>query len=162
MGPTKCLLLVDDNRNDLELTLRVLESQKLCQKIAVANDGVEALDYLFCRGVFSSRSPEPPAAIFLDLKMPRVDGFEVLEKIKADPILKTIPIIMFTSSNLSEDVSKCYGLGANAFVVKSVDYKEFVSKVKELGRFWTEVNETPSGTNKEKDAECVEKAPTDG
>lgn len=144
MDARKYLLLVDDNHNDLELAMRVLENERRAQKLVTAGDGVEALDFLYCRGPYERRKPGHPSAVLLDLKMPRVDGFEVLQQIKGDPRLKVIPVVMFTSSNLSVDVARCYELGANAYVVKPVEYREFVEKVKAIGDFWLGTNESPT------------------
>ncbi|MBI4657831.1 MAG: response regulator [Verrucomicrobia bacterium] len=153
MNHDKCLLLVDDNRNDLDLIRRIFESQKVGCPIVIIADGVEALDYLFCRGQYSERTSGNPVAVLLDLKMPRVDGFEVLQQIKGDPKLKTIPVVIFTSSNQSDDVGRCYEMGANAYVVKPVEYKELADRVKQIGLFWTLVNEPSPAVNANVEAE---------
>lgn len=143
MNPSRCLLVVDDSANDVAMTVAALKKQNLPHLIAVANDGAEALDYLYRRGDFQNRDGGQPQAVLLDLKMPRVDGLEVLRQMKGDAELKLIPVIMLTSSREERDVLKCYQLGANAYVVKPVDYRDFVETLKELGVFWTVINEPP-------------------
>ena len=139
----RTILLAEDNINDIELTLAALRSNGVANEIVVVRDGAAALDYLYRRGVFASRSPEPPGLILLDLKMPKVDGLEVLQKIKTDEKLKTVPIVALTSSRESPDVLRCYDYGVNAFVVKPVDYSDFVNTVKQLGAFWAKINQPP-------------------
>ena len=142
-GP-KRILLADDNANDLELTLSALAEHNLAQSVAVARDGAEVLDYLYRDGVFESREEGNPDVVLLDLKMPKVDGLEVLKRVKSDPKLKTIPIVVLTSSPEERDIVESYSLGVNAYVVKPVDYGEFVRAVKEVGLFWGVINAAPS------------------
>jgi CheY-like chemotaxis protein len=139
----KRILLVEDNAKDIELTLSALEEHNLANEVVVTRDGAEALDYLYRREQFKLRGNGNPAVILLDLKMPKVDGLEVLRKIKSDPNLKTIPVVMLTSSREEKDLVTSYNLGVNAYVVKPVDFSEFVEAVKELGVFWAIINEAP-------------------
>ena len=139
----KRILLAEDNLDDIELTLRVLAEYHLANKVDVVRDGVEALDYLFRRGRFADRPPGNPALLLLDNKMPRVDGLEVVRRVKADERLRTIPIVMLTSSREQGDLFKSYELGVNAYVIKPVDFYDFVNAVRELGAFWGIVNEPP-------------------
>src|SRR5271154_6719229 len=140
------ILIVEDDPNDVELTLTALADYNLANEVVVTRDGQQALDYLYCRGRYSNRSQENPAVILLDLKLPRVDGLEVLQQIKADEDLKMVPVIVLTSSHQEKDVMRSYKLGVNAYVVKPVDFHEFVNAVKELGAFWAVVNEPPPGS----------------
>jgi CheY-like chemotaxis protein len=142
------ILLVEDDPKDVELTLTALEDYKLANEVVVAHDGAEALDYLFRRGNFANRSTDNPAVLLLDLKLPKVDGLEVLEQVKADAKLKLIPVVVLTSSHEERDMVTSYKLGVNAYVVKPVDFHEFVNAVKELGIFWALVNEPPPGSVK--------------
>ena len=142
------ILLVEDDPKDVELTLTALEDYKLANEVVVARDGEEALDYLFCRGKFESRPTDNPAVLLLDLKLPKIDGLEVLEKIKSDDNLKLIPVVVLTSSHEEKDMVTSYKLGVNAYVVKPVDFHEFVNAVKELGIFWAIINEPPPGSIK--------------
>jgi len=142
----KSILLAEDNPKDVELTLTALEEHNLANDVVVVRDGAEALDYLYRRGSFASRTTENPAVILLDLKMPKVDGIQVLRTIKSDESLKTIPIVMLTSSREEADVVESYRLGVNAYVVKPVDFSEFVHAVSELGVFWALINEAPPGS----------------
>jgi CheY-like chemotaxis protein len=142
------ILLVEDDPKDVELTLTALEEYKLANEVVVAHDGAEALDYLYRRGNFATRSTENPAVLLLDLKLPKVDGLEVLQQIKADAKLKLIPVVVLTSSHEEKDMVTSYKLGVNAYVVKPVDFHEFVNAVKELGIFWALVNEPPPGSVK--------------
>jgi CheY-like chemotaxis protein len=139
----KRILLAEDNLDDIELTLRVLAEYHLANTVDVVRDGVEALDYLFRRGRFADRPPGNPALLLLDNKMPRVDGLEVVRRVKADERLKTIPVVMLTSSREKGDLFKSYELGVNAYVIKPVDFFDFVNAVRELGGFWGIVNEPP-------------------
>ena len=139
----KRILLAEDNLDDIELTLRVLAEYHLANKVDVVRDGVEALDYLFRRGRFAGRPPGNPALLLLDNKMPRMDGLEVVRRVKADERLKTIPVVMLTSSREQGDLFKSYELGVNAYVIKPVDFYDFVNAVRELGGFWGIVNEPP-------------------
>jgi CheY-like chemotaxis protein len=146
MTPLKRILLVEDSAQDIELTMAALQEQNLANEVVVASDGVEALDYLYHRGKFASHSGELPVAVFLDLKMPRMNGLEVLAKMKADPDLKKIPVVMLTSSREEPDLVKSYELGVNAYVVKPVNFQQFMDSIKALGFFWAIVNERPPGT----------------
>lgn len=137
------ILLAEDNPNDVELTLEGLSSGNLVNRVTVVNDGAEALDYLFRRGRFADRPGGDPAVVLLDIKMPRVDGLEVLRTIKADPHLKNIPVVILTSSREERDLIESYRLGVNAFVVKPVDFEQFINAVKQLGIFWALINERP-------------------
>jgi len=140
------ILLAEDNNNDLELTLAALRSHRVANDVDVARDGAEALDYLYRRGQFANRTPGPLALVLLDLKMPKVDGLEVLRQIKSDPALRLTPVVMLTSSREEVDLLRSYQLGVNAYVVKPVDFGEFMSAVKQLGAFWAVLNERPTGT----------------
>jgi CheY-like chemotaxis protein len=142
------ILLVEDDPRDVELTLTALEEYNLANEVTVARDGQQALDYLYCKGEFSSRSSENPAVLLLDLKLPKVDGLEVLQKVKSDDRLKRIPVVVLTSSHEEVDMMRSYELGVNAYVVKPVDFHEFVNAVKELGVFWAVINEPPPGSVK--------------
>lgn len=139
----KRILLVEDSEHDIELTLAALEAHNVANEVDTARDGAEALDYLYRRGVFAGRSNELPVVVLLDLKMPRVDGLEVLRQIKADPELKRIPVVMLTSSREEQDLVRSYELGVNAYVVKPVNFAQFMDSVKQLGCFWAVINETP-------------------
>ena len=141
----KKILLVEDNPNDIELTLEALEEQNLANRVIVLNDGVEVMDYLSYKGPYSNREKENPAVILLDIKMPRMDGIEVLQAIKNNQELKAIPVVMLTSSREEPDLKKCYELGVNAYVVKPVNFKDFFEAVKNLGVFWAVLNEIPRG-----------------
>jgi CheY-like chemotaxis protein len=139
------IMLVEDDPRDVELTLTALDDYKLANEVVVCRDGQEALDYLFSRGKFSDRVNENPAVILLDLKLPKVDGLEVLQQIKSDERLRMIPVVMLTSSHEEKDMMRSYKLGVNAYVVKPVDFHEFINAVKELGVFWAVINEPPPG-----------------
>jgi CheY-like chemotaxis protein len=140
------ILLVDDSPYDVELTLVALAESNLANEVVVASDGEEALDYLYRRGMYRQRAFGNPAVVLLDLKMPKVDGLEVLAQIKSDPALKTIPVVMLTSSREEQDLIKSYNLGVNAYVVKPVDFQEFMQALKELGLFWAVINQPPPGS----------------
>jgi CheY-like chemotaxis protein len=142
------ILIVEDDPRDVELTLTALEDYKLANEVVVCRDGQEALDYLHSRGKFSDRVNENPAVMLLDLKLPKVDGLEVLQRIKSDERLRLIPVVVLTSSHEEKDMIRSYKLGVNAYVVKPVDFHEFVNAVKELGAFWAVVNEPPPGSMK--------------
>lgn len=146
MVELKRILLVEDDRKDVELTLEALSEYHLANEVVVARDGEEALDYLQRKGKFQTVAPGNPAAILLDLKLPKVNGLEVLGQIRAEEKLKMIPVIVLTSSRQEEDLEKCYQLGVNAYVVKPVDFHEFINAVKELGIFWGLINEPPPGS----------------
>jgi CheY-like chemotaxis protein len=137
---------VEDSPNDIELTLAALAENHLANEVVVARDGEEALDYLYRRGMFKLREPGQPAVVLLDLKLPKVDGLEVLAQLKADPTLKVVPVVMLTSSHEERDLVRSYNLGVNAYVVKPVDFPEFVEAVKEVGLFWAVINEPPPGS----------------
>jgi CheY-like chemotaxis protein len=139
------ILLVEDDPRDVELTLTALEDYKLANEVIVCRDGQEALDYLYSRGKFASRAKENPAVILLDLKLPKVNGLEVLQQIKSDARLQVIPVVMLTSSHEEKDMMRSYKLGVNAYVVKPVDFHEFINAVKELGVFWAVINAPPPG-----------------
>jgi CheY-like chemotaxis protein len=143
MVELKTILLVDDNMMDVELTLEALGEYNLANNVVVAKDGVEAMDFLNCSGKFKDRKPGNPAVIMLDIKMPRMNGIEVLAAIRADENLKSIPIVMLTSSREEPDLKRCYELGVNAYVVKPVDFRDFVDAVKNIGFFWALLNEQP-------------------
>ena len=140
------ILLVEDDPRDTELTMTALEEYHLSNEVVVATDGAEALDYLFGRGKFQGRNSENPAVLLLDLKLPKVDGLEVLQQIRSDEKLKMIPVVVLTSSREERDKLASYQLGVNAYVVKPVDFHEFVNAIKELGVFWAIINEPPPGT----------------
>jgi DNA-binding response OmpR family regulator len=142
------ILMVEDDPKDVELTLTALDEYKLANEVVVTRDGEEALDYLYCRGNFKTRSNDNPAVLLLDLKLPKLDGLEVLQQIKSDENLKMIPVVVLTSSHEEKDVVTSYKLGVNAYVVKPVDFHEFVNAVKELGVFWALINESPPGSVK--------------
>lgn len=141
----KKILLVEDNQNDVELTLEALGEHNLANAVEVARDGEEALDYLYQRGRFASRPAGNPVVILLDLKLPKVDGHEVLRTIKADEKLKLIPVVILTSSREERDLVEGYRHGANAYVVKPVDFHEFLDAMKTFGVFWAVLNEAPPG-----------------
>ena len=143
LTPIRTILLAEDNINDIELTIAALRSNNVANEVVVVRDGAAALDYLYRRSAFASRSPEPPGLLLLDLKMPKVDGLEVLQQIKGDRALRTIPIVVLTSSREESDLVRTYGLGVNAYVVKPVVFNEFMDAVKALGQFWAVVNEPP-------------------
>jgi CheY-like chemotaxis protein len=146
MPELKRILLVEDNPNDLELTLKGLEKHNLANEVVVAHDGVEVLDYLYRRGQFTDRSQGNPTVILLDLKLPRVDGLELLKKIRSDDRLKLIPVVILTSSREEQDLIESYKLGANAYVVKPVNFVDFMDAIKVLGLFWAIINEPPPGS----------------
>lgn len=145
MEELKRILLVEDSGNDVELTLVALAENHLANEVIVVRDGEEALDYLYRKGIFKLRMGGHPVVVLLDLKLPKVDGLEVLAQIKSDPELKRVPVVMLTSSREEQDVIRSYDLGANGYVVKPVDFREFVDAIKELGLFWAVVNEPPPG-----------------
>jgi CheY-like chemotaxis protein len=145
----KRIVLAEDNANDVELTLAALAEIHLANEVVVVRDGAEAMDYLYRRNAFADRSPGNPAVLLLDLKMPKVDGIDVLRAIKADEALKTIPVVMLTSSREEQDLVRTYELGVNAYVVKPVDFRSFIDAVRHLGAFWAVVNEPPPGRIKQ-------------
>jgi CheY-like chemotaxis protein len=140
------ILIVEDDPKDVELTLTALEEYNLANEVVVTRDGEEALDYLYCRGNFKMRISDNPAVLLLDLKLPKVDGLEVLQQIKSDEKLRMIPVVVLTSSREERDMVASYKLGVNAYVVKPVDFHEFVNAIKELGIFWAVINEPPPGS----------------
>jgi CheY-like chemotaxis protein len=142
----KRILLVEDDPKDIELTLAALGEYHLANEVVTARDGAEALDYLRRQGPFVERAPGKPAVVFLDLKLPKLNGLEVLREIKADPELKTIPVVVLTSSRESADLKTCYELGVNAYVVKPVKFNNFLKAVKDIGAFWAILNEAPPGS----------------
>lgn len=139
----KPILLADDNPRDVELALAVMETHRLAKNVVVCRDGAEVLDYLYCRGSFALRPKGNPMVVFLDLKMPKVNGLEVLQILKADETLRSVPVVMLTSSREERDLRESYALGANAYVVKPVEFMQFVAVMKELGSFWGMINEPP-------------------
>lgn len=151
MNNYKRILLAEDNLHDIQLTLAALDEYNLANEVMVVRDGAEALDYLYRRGKFSDREEAQPVVVFLDIKMPKVDGVEVLRQIKSDAALKTIPVVMVTSSREQRDLVKSYKLGVNAYVVKPIDFEQFVDTIKELGLFWVVVNEVPPGSQPRED-----------
>src|SRR6201985_3616482 len=142
------ILMVEDDPKDVELTMTALEDYNLANEVVVARDGEEALDYLYCRGNFATRSTGNPAVLLLDLKLPKVNGLEVLQQIKSDENLKMIPVVVLTSSHEEKDMVASYTLGVNAYVVKPVDFHEFVNAIKELGIFWAVITQPPPGSVK--------------
>lgn len=146
MAELKPILLVEDNPKDIELTLAALADNRLANEVIVVRDGEEALDYLFRRGIFKLRAAGNPAVVLLDLKLPKVDGLEVLEQIKTDAMLRTVPVVMLTSSREEPDLSRSYKLGVNAYVVKPVDFTEFTQAIREIGLFWAVINQPPPGS----------------
>jgi CheY-like chemotaxis protein len=146
MGGLGRILLIEDDPKDVELTLEALGDYNLANEVIVVRDGEQALDYLYCRGKFAARARENPAVLLLDLKLPKVDGLQVLRQVKSDPKLKLIPVVVLTSSREEKDMMGSYQLGVNAYVVKPVDFHEFVNAVKELGIFWAVINEPPLGS----------------
>jgi CheY-like chemotaxis protein len=143
MNDLRTLLLVEDSPRDVELTLEALNEHRLANEVVVVHDGAEALDYLQMRGAHASRASGNPAVILLDLKMPKMDGLEVLRRMRADDKLRTIPVVMLTSSNEERDVVESYQLGVNAYVVKPVGFIEFIDAIENLGLFWAVLNQPP-------------------
>ena len=140
------ILLVEDDPNDVELTISALTDSRLGNEVVVVHDGEEALEYLYRRGAYEARDEADPAVVLLDLKLPKVDGLEVLKQVKADPNLRTLPIVVLTSSREEHDLVRSYTLGTNAYVVKPVDFRQFMEAVRELGLFWAVLNEPPPGS----------------
>ena len=143
MVEIRTILFAEDNPKDVELTLEALVDHNLANNVVVVRDGVETIEYLRCEGKYKKRKPGNPAVLLLDIKMPRMDGIEVLRTIRNDPKLKTLPVVMLTSSREEQDLIKSYELGVNAYVVKPVDFREFIEAVKQVGVFWAVINELP-------------------
>jgi len=143
MNALRPILLVEDNLNDIELTLAALKRNHVANEIVVARHGGEALDFLYRRGEFENRAHVNPVVVFLDLKMPKVDGLEVLRQMKGNVDLKVIPVVMLTSSREEGDLVRSYQLGANAYIVKPVGFEQFSDAIRELGIFWAVLNEPP-------------------
>ena len=148
MATLKRILLVEDDPKDVELTLNALDEYNFANKVEVVRDGVEALDYLFRRESFAERPAGNPVVILLDLKMPKLDGIQVLQQLKADEQMRLIPVVVLTSSRESRDLKECYQLGVNAYVVKPVRFHKFVEAVKQIGIFWALINDPPPGSVK--------------
>jgi len=146
MTEFKRILLAEDSAEDVELTLRALAEHKLANEVVVVGDGAEALDYLYRRGAYRDRENGNPAVILLDLKLPKLDGLKVLRQLKGDEALRNVPVVILTSSREESDVVESYRLGVNAYVVKPVDFAQFVAAVKQIGLFWAVVNEPPPGS----------------
>jgi CheY-like chemotaxis protein len=143
MSDLKTILLAEDNPKDVELTLEALAEHNLANHVIVVRDGVEAMEYLRYAGKYKNRKEGNPAVLLLDIKMPRLDGIEVLKAIRGDPALKMLSVVMLTSSREEPDLKKCYELGVNAYVVKPVDFRDFIEAVKQVGIFWAVINELP-------------------
>jgi two-component system, response regulator len=144
MNTIQDILLVEDSQNDIDLALYALREEKLANGVFVVRDGKEALDFLFCRDAFAKRSFEhPPKLVLLDLKLPKVDGLQVLKQLKNDPRTKRIPVVILTTSNEERDLVESYNLGANSFIQKPVDFEQFRAAVKSLGLYWLVVNQSP-------------------
>ena len=143
MPPLKLILLAEDSANDVEMTLNAMEEFHLANEVVVVSNGAEALDYLYGRGKYADHNNGTPVVVLLDLKMPKVDGLEVLRQMKSDPVLKRIPVVMMTSSREEQDLVRSYDLGVNAYVVKPVDFQQFTDSVRKLSCFWALINEPP-------------------
>ncbi len=144
MVELKSILLAEDNKNDIELTLEALSESNLANRVVVVRDGVEAMEYLRCEGKYAERKKGNPAVVLLDIKMPRMDGIEVLQTIRNDLAFKKLPVVMLTSSREEPDLKRCYELGVNAYVVKPVNFKDFMDAIKLVGIFWAVINELPA------------------
>src|SRR6201987_188737 len=142
------ILIVEDDPKDVELTLAALDEYNLANEVVVTRDGQDALDYLYCRGKYDARPSDNPAVILLDLKLPKIDGLEVLQQIKSDERMKMVPVVVLTSSHEERDMMTSYQLGVDAYVVKPADFHEFVNAVKELGMFWAVINQPAPGSAK--------------
>lgn len=145
MKELKRILLIEDSANDAELILAALSENHLANEVVVVRDGEEALDYLYRRGLFRLRMEGYPVVVLLDLKLPKVDGLEVLIELKSNPVMRVIPVVVLTSSREEPDLVRCYELGVNAYVVKPVDYHDFVDSIKGVGLFWAVINQPPVG-----------------
>ena len=143
MSELKRILLVEDSPNDVELILTSLAENHIANEVVVARDGEEALDFLYRRGLFRLRMSGNPVVVLLDLKLPKVDGLEILAQLRADPALRFVPVVVLTSSREEPDLRRCYELGTNAYVVKPIDFHEFVEVIKQVGLFWAVVNQPP-------------------
>lgn len=150
MTELRRILMVEDDVHDMELALTALGEYNLANEVVVVHDGEEALDYLYCRRDYKMRRPGNPAVVLLDLKLPKVDGLEVLRQMKTDEHLREIPVVVLTSSREDKDLAECYKLGVNAYVVKPVDFQQFVDAVKQIGAFWAVINEPPPGSLKKR------------
>ena len=140
----RTILLVEDNPDDVDLTLRALKKNNIINDIEVTNDGAQALDFLFCKGAYASREPSRmPALVLLDLKLPKIDGLEVLRRIRADDRTKVLPVVILTSSRQEQDLVQSYSLGANSYIRKPVDFQQFSEAVRQLGLYWLVLNEPP-------------------
>jgi len=144
MKELKTILLAEDNPRDVELTIEALKEHNLANQVVVVHDGVEVMEYLNYEGKFKDRKKGNPVVLLLDIKMPRMDGLEALEAIRSNEKLKMLPVVMLTSSRQEPDLKKCYALGVNAYVVKPVEFKDFLDAVKHIGVFWAILNENPS------------------
>ena len=142
------ILLVEDDPQDVELTMTALEEYNLANEVVLARDGQEALDYLYGRNQFSGRDEGRPAVMLLDLKLPKINGLEVLKQVRSDTLFRLLPVVILTSSHEEKDLIRSYELGVNAYVVKPVDFHAFVNAIKELGVFWAVINEPPPGSMK--------------
>lgn len=139
------VLLIEDNPDDEELTLHTLQANRITNQVKVLRDGAEALDYIFASGPYQSRDVnDVPKVILLDLKLPKINGLQVLERIKADPRTRSVPVVVLTSSREEPDVKRCYELGVNSYIVKPVDFEQFVSAIRELGLYWLILNQPPA------------------
>lgn len=143
MAELRRILMAEDDPHDVELILSVLEENNLANELVVVPDGAAALDYLYMRGQFAGRAPGNPAVVLLDIKMPKVDGLEVLQTIRSDDKLKMVAVVILTSSREQRDLFKSYALGVNGYVVKPVDFEEFVAAIKQIGLYWAVINEPP-------------------
>lgn len=143
MEELRTILFAEDNPKDVELTLEALSEHNLANQVVVVRDGVETMEYLRCEAKYKLRKSGLPAVLLLDIKMPRMDGIEVLRTVRGDPALRILPIVILTSSREEQDLIKSYELGVNAYVVKPVDFKDFIQAVKEIGVFWAVINEAP-------------------
>jgi len=145
------ILLVEDNPYDVELTLRAIKQYNIANNICTVRDGAEALEFIFCTGVYAQRDFSAPKLILLDLKLPKLDGVEVLQRIKADQRTQRIPVVALTTSNAERDVKECYQLGINSYIVKSLDFKQFAEAIRQVGLYWLILNRIPSD-------DCTERA----
>lgn len=140
---SKTILLVEDNPDDEALTLRALQKNNILNDVAIVRDGAEALDYLFCQGSYATREPSSPAVILLDLKLPKIDGLEVLNRIRNDARTRLLPVVILTSSKEEQDVIKGYSFGANSYIRKPVDFAQFIEAIRQVGLYWLMMNEPP-------------------